>query len=50
MLIISSSVFYQDVEKTRSLDAFEADRSIIELKEEIGHGEFGRCCICMSWY
>lgn len=32
----------KDVEKTKSLDAFEADRSIIELKEEIGHGEFGR--------
>ena len=32
----------QDVEKTKSLDAFEADRSIVELKEEIGHGEFGR--------
>ena len=34
--------FIQDVEKSNTLDAFEADRSIVELKEEIGHGEFGR--------
>ena len=32
----------KDVDQTKSLDAFEADRSIVELKEEIGHGEFGR--------
>ena len=31
----------------KSLDAFETDRSTIEFKEEIGHGEFGRyICVC----
>ena len=37
-----TSFFYQDVDKMKSLNAFETDRSTIELKEEIGHGEFGR--------
>ena len=33
---------FQDVDQSKTLEAFEVDRSKIELQGQIGQGEFGR--------